>query len=302
MRAMVCLLLVLSAVALVGATEPTLGDGDRIVFTAHQGWLSRIYLLYPDGSVDRYIEYEFYYLADLEIVHNDVYLAEAFAPRVLKLDLESDYLDVVVDDWSLYYFYDVGFDGAHWYVTEWDLNKYEFDGTKVGTVSFAYDTRGGTWDGEYYWTLADDNLVRCWDVSDWPTMVELPELAITPPSDACRGLWFDGANFWTAESIEDTLGYIYVFDHGGNVVDQWLAPAYQGFAAGVIRGVTPADMNCDGYLNFDDVNPFVLAQSGADEYYAEFPHCNHANGDVDGNGVVNFDDIDGFIDLLVGGG
>lgn len=301
MRYVISLFLILSTVGLAAGDVPT-RDGDRIIFTAHQGWLSRVYLLHPDGAVDRYFEFEFYYMADLEIVHNEVYLAEGFAPRVLKLDLDSGALDVIIDDWSLYYFYDVGFDGSHWYVTEWDLNKYEFDGTKVGTASFDYDTRGGTWDGEFYWTLADDdNLIRCWDTSNWPAIVELPDQAITPPSDACRGLWFDGAYFWTAESIEDTLGYIYVFDHEGTVVEQWLAPAFQGFAAGLVRGVTPADMNCDGYVNFDDVTPFVLAQSGADAYYAEYPHCNHANGDVDGNGVVNFDDINGFVELLVGG-
>ncbi len=61
-----------------------------------------------------------------------------------------------------------------------------------------------------------------------------------------------------------------------------------------------ADMNCDGYVTFDDINAFVLAIVGEDEYLAEYPDCNWLNADIDGNGDVNFDDINPFVDLLVG--
>ena len=59
--------------------------GPMIVYTAHQDWLSRIYLLGMDGSVINYFEYDFHYLADVEVVDNEVYIAEAFAPRVLRV-------------------------------------------------------------------------------------------------------------------------------------------------------------------------------------------------------------------------
>ena len=52
----------------------------------------------------------------------------------------------------------------------------------------------------------------------------------------CRGLWFDGVYFWTAESYEDSLGYIYQFDYNGDIVNQWLEPAYSGWSACVIIG------------------------------------------------------------------
>jgi hypothetical protein len=135
---------------------------DVIVFTAHQGFLSRIYLLRMDGSVLTYFEYENYFHADLEVVNNEVYIGEAFAPRVLRADLQTGDLYVVVDDWSLYYFYGVAFDGSYWYVDEWDLNRYEFDGTKVGTASFDESVAGSAWDGTYLWTLNDDeNVIKC---------------------------------------------------------------------------------------------------------------------------------------------
>ncbi len=65
---------------------------------------------------------------------------------------------------------------------------------------------------------------------------------------------------------------------------------------------TPGDMNCDTYINFDDINPFITAMVSQAEYEAAYPDCYWLNGDVDANGVVNFDDISPFIDLLVGSG
>ncbi len=62
----------------------------------------------------------------------------------------------------------------------------------------------------------------------------------------------------------------------------------------------PGDMNCDAFVNFDDIDPFVLALVDQAQYEADYPDCEYMNADLDGNGVVNFDDIDGFIEALVG--
>jgi hypothetical protein len=61
------------------------------------------------------------------------------------------------------------------------------------------------------------------------------------------------------------------------------------------------DVNCDGALNFDDIDPFVLALSDPAGYTSEFAGCPLANADANGDGAVNFDDIDAFVDLLGGG-
>ena len=236
-------------------------DEDVIVYTASQSWNSRIYLLRPNGSVIRYFEYEFYRFADLEVVNNEIYAAEAFAPRLLKIDMDTGDLEVIIDDWSLYYFYDVAFDGQSFYVNEWDLNRYTIDGTKTGTASFDGSVWGGAWDGTYYWTVTDENLIKCWDLSQWPTVTELPDNAIIPPSANCRGLWFDGERFWTAESVEGALGYIYRFDHDGQVNDQWLEPAFQGWGACIIRNI-PGDMDDDGHVDLDDYARFAPCLGG----------------------------------------
>jgi hypothetical protein len=267
-------------------------DEDMIVYTAHQGWLSRIYVLHMDGSVIRYFEYDFYYFADLEVVSNEVYAAEAFAPRVYKVDLNTGDLEVVIDDWSLYYFYDLAFDGRYFYLTEWDLNRYELDGTKVGMASFDESVAGGAWNGTYYWTLNDEEgQIKCWDISQWPTITEIPENAFAPPTSACRGLWFDGRYFWTAESIEDTLGYIYQFEYGGMIVNQWLEPAFQGWSACVVRAGTPGDFNDDGDVDMDDFARFMGCFTGPGGGPIE-PECEA--GDFNTDGDLDCDDWDLF--------
>jgi len=212
---------------------------DVIVYTAHQTWLSRIYILKLDGSVIDYFEYDFYRFVDLEVVDNQVYVSEAFAPRSYKVNLSSGELDLVIDDWSLFYFYDLAFDDEFFYVVEWDLNRYDINGVKVGTASFDYDVMGSAWDGSYYWTLTDENEIKCWDLSGWPTITSIPENDFTPPSNYCRGLWFDGEYFWTAESIDDTLGYIYQFDYLGTIINQIREPAFNGWSACIIEDFYP---------------------------------------------------------------
>jgi hypothetical protein len=60
----------------------------------------------------------------------------------------------------------------------------------------------------------------------------------------------------------------------------------------------PGDLNCDGLVTFDDINPFVLALSSPAGYQAAFPNCNILNGDCNGDGVVDFNDINAFVTLL----
>ncbi|MEW6250000.1 MAG: PQQ-binding-like beta-propeller repeat protein [Planctomycetota bacterium] len=62
----------------------------------------------------------------------------------------------------------------------------------------------------------------------------------------------------------------------------------------------PGDLNCDGAVNFDDINPFVLALSDPTAYALLYPNCNILNGDCNGDGLVNFDDINPFVRLLTG--
>ena len=58
------------------------------------------------------------------------------------------------------------------------------------------------------------------------------------------------------------------------------------------------DMNCNGVVNFGDVNAFNLALNGEAAYHAVYPNCNWLNADCNGDGVVDFADINAFVALL----
>jgi hypothetical protein len=238
-KALVLLVLTVAVLTPTIRSTGTPTGEDMIVYTAHQTWLSRVYLLNMDGTVYDYFEYDMYRLVDVEVVDNEVYVVDAFAPRMFRLDLNNGELDLVIDDWSLYYFYDIAFDGTYFYVTEWDLNRYDINGVKDGTASFDQTVFGGAWDGQYLRTLGEDSLVRAWDVSNWPSVEVVPEESVVPPSGSCRGLWYDGEFFWTAESKDGELGQIYRFDRDGVVVDQWTEPAFNGWGACLVKGNRP---------------------------------------------------------------
>ncbi|MBU0639151.1 MAG: DUF362 domain-containing protein [Planctomycetes bacterium] len=60
------------------------------------------------------------------------------------------------------------------------------------------------------------------------------------------------------------------------------------------------DLNCDAVLNGFDIDAFVLAMDGPDQYYPVHPDCDHMLADVNGDGEVNGFDIDPFVALLSG--
>ena len=71
------------------------------------------------------------------------------------------------------------------------------------------------------------------------------------------------------------------------------------FGAGHSGGL-PGDMNCDGHVDFGDINPFVLALTDPGAWQAAYPGCPLSNGDLNGNGRVEFGDINPFVALLAG--
>jgi len=72
--------------------------------------------------------------------------------------------------------------------------------------------------------------------------------------------------------------------------------SYVDFTLAVLH---PGDLNCDGAVDFDDINPFVTALLGRASYEAAYPECPWLNGDIDRDGGVDFDDINPFVNCLV---
>ncbi|MEW6251637.1 MAG: hypothetical protein AB1716_13400 [Planctomycetota bacterium] len=71
------------------------------------------------------------------------------------------------------------------------------------------------------------------------------------------------------------------------------------FHFGVFR---PGDTNCDGAVDFRDINAFVLLLSDPATYAQQFGQCVALSGDCNEDGRVDFDDIDAFVALLSAGG
>jgi len=64
------------------------------------------------------------------------------------------------------------------------------------------------------------------------------------------------------------------------------------------------DLNCDGVIDFSDINPFVAYLSDYVAWLNQFGPCNPLNGDINGDGTYgegSFDDINPFVDLLITG-
>ncbi len=60
------------------------------------------------------------------------------------------------------------------------------------------------------------------------------------------------------------------------------------------------DLNCDGAVDFYDINPFVLLLSDPQAWQQQYPRCHRLNGDCNADGQVNFEDINPFVALLAG--
>lgn len=61
------------------------------------------------------------------------------------------------------------------------------------------------------------------------------------------------------------------------------------------------DLNGDGWINTEDINPFILALTNPAGFAAALPHVNlFAAADINGDGKINTEDIAPFIALLTG--
>jgi hypothetical protein len=127
-----------------------------------------------------------------------------------------------------------------------------------------------------------------------------------------RGLcWYDGTNVGAfpappgGEPQWGGLPHAQIADLEVRVIpggyELWMSCVSRGIAVLTVTGLsTPGDMNCDGVVNFDDINPFVLALGDPAAYNAAYPNCDILNADCNADGLVNFDDINAFVALLAG--
>ncbi len=120
-----------------------------------------------------------------------------------------------------------------------------------------------------------------WDGTEW-RMSD----ATGPSARRHHGMAYD--------SLRD--GVVLFGGYGGteqNLADIW----YYGAVPVPFLG----DLNCDGAVDFFDIDPFVLAVTDSAGYAAVYPDCDIMLADCNGDGVVDFFDIDGFVAIITGG-
>lgn len=69
----------------------------------------------------------------------------------------------------------------------------------------------------------------------------------------------------------------------------------------VWRVIDKGDLNCDSFVDFADIDGFVLALTDPEGYAQTYPDCGTDLGDINGNGSLDFDDIDPFVECLISG-
>ena len=65
-----------------------------------------------------------------------------------------------------------------------------------------------------------------------------------------------------------------------------------------IENWLPGDLNCDGVVDWRDIDPYVLALSDPVEYQQRYPNCPWLNADCNSDGHVDFGDINPMVALL----
>ncbi len=61
------------------------------------------------------------------------------------------------------------------------------------------------------------------------------------------------------------------------------------------------DMDCNGRVDFDDIDEFVFGLNDPTGYGRKFGFPPSVKGDADGDGDQDFDDIGGFVEILNSG-
>ncbi|MEW6250174.1 MAG: C25 family cysteine peptidase [Planctomycetota bacterium] len=128
------------------------------------------------------------------------------------------------------------------------------------------------------WTTLWENPTTTLDDQAWvPIQIDIAQYADRQPAVYIR---------WTMGTTDQSWTYC-----GWNIDDVAIWGRIE---------FRPGDLNCDAAVNFDDINPFVLALSDPAGYQAAYPNCNILNADCNADGRVDFDDINPFVALLSG--
>lgn len=112
------------------------------------------------------------------------------------------------------------------------------------------------------------------------------------------GQLFENRDLEVTIDFRDVLAEIVKY-RLGNPALSYVFPDYTPTMRGVTTACNGGDANCDGNVDFFDIDPFVTALLTPEAYQAAYPSCNIGSADVNADGAVDFFDIDPFLDRLL---
>jgi hypothetical protein len=105
---------------------------------------------------------------------------------------------------------------------------------------------------------------------------------------------------WTG-IVEDVSGFNTLAHLGLSKVSDTYAPSASGkgwvdnVRVFTVGSSLLGDLNCDGSVDFGDINPFVLALTNPWSYWEQYPLCDIMNADLNCDGAPGFGDINPFV-------
>jgi hypothetical protein len=146
------------------------------------------------------------------------------------------------------------------------------------------------------------------DTNPWTLVIDAIGLVEKlPPPAAAGDEWAYGVSLGFSDLGPDGSrppSHVFRSPDGGS----FLIGMYDDFVNDTPGGPNPSrpfvigDMDCDGDVDFDDIDDFVLGLNDPQQYESTFGIPPSLKGDTDGDEDLDFDDIPGFVDILGGGG
>lgn len=108
----------------------------------------------------------------------------------------------------------------------------------------------------------------------------------------------DGGGMWTRGGEYLLSGTIGQPDAGVMTGGGYELTGGFWLAAPVGPTICRGDTNCNGSIDYADINPFVKALTSLSQWQARYPYCPWQNLDVNGDGEVSYGDINPFVKKL----
>jgi hypothetical protein len=104
----------------------------------------------------------------------------------------------------------------------------------------------------------------------------------------------------TSNQYTSSDPFLVVFNN--HVAYSQMVPAALAINAAGAGTARTGDMDCDGDVDFDDIDDFALGLNDPEAYLSMFGVAPALKGDTDQDGDHDFDDISGFVAILTGSG